>query len=156
MPRSATPRSVLSILKQQTTKALSSLQEEIVRREQELTALKAEAMRWMRALGASRRGTRATAAPLRGLRRKRARLDWNAVLAELTPTFTAKDVAQKTGKPMEQVYAGVSRWIKGKKVRKTKDGYQKIGRRNARGREKEEIAGEPTAVKKKSLMAADT
>jgi hypothetical protein len=152
MPRSATPQSVLAILKRQATKALSSLQQEIARQERELAALKAEAMRWMRALGASRGGTRATAAPLRELRRKRARLDWNAVLAELTPTFTAKDVAQKTGKPMEQVYAGVSRWIKGKKVRKTKDGYQKIGGKNARGREKEEVAKEPPAVKKKSLV----
>jgi hypothetical protein len=48
------------------------------------------------------------------------------VLAELTPTFTTKDVAQKTGKPMEQVYAGVSRWVKDKKVKKTKDGYQRL------------------------------
>jgi len=28
---------------------------------------------------------------------------------------------------MEQVYAGVSRWMKDKKIRKTKDGYQKLG-----------------------------
>lgn len=137
MPRRVTSQSVLSSLKQQATKALSSLQREIARREQELATLKAEALRWMRALGASRGGTRVAAVPVRGLGRKRARLDWNAVLAELAPTFTAKDVAQKTGKPLEQVYAGVARWIKGKKVRKIKDGYQKIGGRNARGREKE-------------------
>lgn len=154
MPRNATSQSVLSILKQQTTKALSSLQQEIARRERELTALKAEAMRWMRALGAARGGTRTTAAPARRLRGKQERLDWDAILTELTPTFTAKDVAQKTGKPMEQVYAGVSRWIKNKKVKKTKEGYQKLIGKNSSGREKEGGAGESAAVKKKSPAAA--
>ena len=47
-------------------------------------------------------------------------------MTKLPPTFTAKHVAQKTGKPMEQVYAGVSRWVKDKKVRRGKDGYQKV------------------------------
>ena len=126
MSQSATPRAVLSVLKQQTTKALSSLQQEIVRRERELAMLKAEAARWMRALGTSGRRAGGAIGSLQGRKGKRPRLDWNAVLAELTPTFTAKDVAQKTGKPMEQVYAGVSRWVKDKKIKKTKDGYQRL------------------------------
>jgi hypothetical protein len=56
----------------------------------------------------------------------RSRLDWQVVLSELPETFVPKDVAQKTGKPMEQVYAGLSRWAKEKKVRKGKNGYQKM------------------------------
>jgi hypothetical protein len=44
----------------------------------------------------------------------------------LPSRFTSKDIAQKSGKPMRQVYAYVSRWMKGKKVRRMKDGYQKV------------------------------
>jgi hypothetical protein len=128
MPRNITPHSVLSLLKQQTTKALTALQREIARREQELAILKAEAARWTQALGGMSRKKVGTAlTSLRGVSGKRSRLDWNAVLVELSPTFTAKEVAQKTGKPMEQVYAGVSRWMKDKKIKKAKDGYQKLG-----------------------------
>jgi len=59
--------------------------------------------------------------------RKRPRLDWDAVLARLPATFDAKEVKQRTGKPMEQVYAGVSRWVKDNKVRKhPQGGYQKV------------------------------
>jgi hypothetical protein len=49
------------------------------------------------------------------------------VLAGLPATFRSREVQQKTGKPMEQVYSGLSRWVKDKKVKKSPDGtYQKI------------------------------
>lgn len=157
MPRGATPQTVLSGLKQQASKALSSLQQEIARRERELTMLKAEAARWVRALGDS--GRRARGTSFRGMRREQSRIDWSQVLGELPANFTAKDIAQKTGKPMEQVYAGVSRWVKDKKIKKTKDGYQKLASGNStRSREKGESSEErkqgQAASRKKNLAAA--
>jgi hypothetical protein len=56
-------------------------------------------------------------------------LDWGAVLKELPARFTTRDVVEKTRKPQGQVYAGISRWMKGKQVRQIKDGYQKISAR---------------------------
>jgi len=57
---------------------------------------------------------------------RRHRLDWAAILKGLPPRFTTKDLAQKSGKPLAQVYACVSRWTKEKKVRRGKDGYEKV------------------------------
>ena len=37
-----------------------------------------------------------------------------------------KDLAQTTGKPIAHVYVYVSRWMKGKKIRKVEGGYQKV------------------------------
>ena len=59
-------------------------------------------------------------------RPKRRRLDWSTVFKALPARFTSKDLAQKSGKPLAQIYALVSRWMKDKKVRKVKDGYQKV------------------------------
>jgi hypothetical protein len=48
------------------------------------------------------------------------------VLAELPAAFAPRDVGQRTGKPMAQVYAGLSRWAKEKKVRRVRGGYRKV------------------------------
>ena len=125
MPRRKTPPSFLDTLKRQTAKVVDSLQQEITQRAKELAVLKEEATRWANIIGGQLHTVRTTASRRR-TRKKGARLDWNAVLAALPPTFTAKDVAQKTGKPMEQVYAGVSRWAKDKKIKKSKNGYRKV------------------------------
>jgi hypothetical protein len=110
-------------LRRQTTKALASLQKKIAQREKELEELKAEAARWESALGKE-----AKAASSLPSRRSQAakRLDWNAILKGLPATFTAKDLAQRAGKPVNRAYAPLSRWLKAKKVRKRKDGYQKV------------------------------
>jgi hypothetical protein len=114
---------LITNLRRQTTKALASLQKEITQREKELEELKAEAARWESALGKEAE----KAAPSLPSRQPQAakRLDWNAVLKELPTTFTAKDLAQRAGKPVNRTYGPLSRWLKAKKVRKRKDGYQK-------------------------------
>jgi hypothetical protein len=49
------------------------------------------------------------------------------VLAKLPASFNAKDVQRQTGKPIEQVYAGLSRWVKDKKAKRNSSGsYQKV------------------------------
>lgn len=130
MPRSAVSRTALTTLKKQATRVLASLRREIGQREKDLALLKQEAQRWQNAVS-GRPAARNGAVLGRG-ERVRSRLDWKAVLSELPDTFTPKDVAQKTGKPMEQVYAGLSRWAKDKKVRKGKSGYQKMPASSAR------------------------
>lgn len=119
------PRHALLALTQQATKALATLHQEIAQREQELTVLKGEAARWQGVVrGPARMASRAVTPPRVPLP-KRPRLDWDVVLAGLSASFTTREVQQKTGKPMEQVYAGLSRWVKDKKVKRVKDGYQK-------------------------------
>ena len=127
MPQHAA-RVVLAGFQRQASKTLATLQTEIAQREQELTALKTEASRWQSLLqgSAGRDGAAAARAPRKGPRRKQRRLDWNAIFKELPLQFTSKDLAQKSGKPLAQIYALVSRWGKEKKVRKVKDGYQKV------------------------------
>jgi hypothetical protein len=126
MPQRAA-RFVLAGFQRQASKTLATLQTEIAQREQELTALKTEASRWQTVLHGPARGNGA-AAPKPSRRRpsRRARLDWNAIFKELPARFTSKDLAQKSGKPLAHGYAFVSRWMKDKKVRKVKDGYQKV------------------------------
>jgi hypothetical protein len=132
MPRNAAPySSLLSTLKQQAKKALASLQKEITRRERELTALQEEVSRWKSVLSEQPRRGRVMTGP-RGRRKSRGtRLDWNIVLSKLPSSFSVKQVAEETGKPIQQAYAGVSRWVSDKKVKKGKDGYQKIGSTNS-------------------------
>lgn len=126
MPRSSAAGQLLNSLQKQGAKALASLQREITKREKELDVLKAAEARWKEVASVRLRAAHRTTLQTRA-RRKRPRLDWDAVLAGLSNTFTAKDVEQKTGKPMEQVYAGVARWVKDRKVRKNPaGGYQKI------------------------------
>ena len=123
MPRGV-KKSTLDTLKQQGVKILASLQREIDAKEKVLAGLKAESDRWRSALGASGRGSGVPAKKRR--RAKGKRVDWSATLLSLPATFSAKMVAETTGKPMEQVYAAVSRWGKEKKVKSGKDGYRKI------------------------------
>ena len=126
MPRTSGVRSLLTSIKQQTAKALAALQGEITRREQELAVLKAAEAQWKGVVGEQPRAATMAASSQAPMTRKRPRLDWDAVLARLPATFDAKEVKQRTGKPMEQVYAGVSRWVKDNKVKKhPQGGYQK-------------------------------
>lgn len=124
MPHKGTPASFLNTFKRQAAKAVVSLQQEITRRAKELATLKEEAARWTNILDGHSHTASVTASRRRP-GKKGSRLDWNAILADLPPTFTARDVAQKTGKPMEQVYAGVSRWAKNRKIKKGRNGYRK-------------------------------
>jgi hypothetical protein len=138
MPRNVTRRSILTALKQQATKALASLQREIARREKELEALNAEAARWSSVVGGQSQAASASSASYQAQAAKKPRLDWSAILIRLPETFKAQEVARRTGKPMDQVYAGVSRWIKEKKVRRGKDGYRKVSAvRPSRSQEKQ-------------------
>ena len=116
---------LLANLKRQGVKVLTALQQEIAKREKELAELKTTATRWGEMVGRQTRMTGAAPAPARGRRRRR-RLDWGAVLASLPTAFNVKEVQRQTGKPIEQVYAGLSRWVKDKKVKRTANGsYQK-------------------------------
>jgi len=119
MPRIKTSRSAFNTLKKQATKVLGSLRREIAQKEKELASLQQD----VRRLQAVVSGRTATA----GAGPARIRLDWDLVLKEMPDTFTSREVSVKTGKPMEQVYAGLNRWIKDRKVKKGKDGYQKMG-----------------------------
>jgi len=126
MPQKNTLQSLLTNLSRQGAKALTAMQGEIAKREKELEALKATEARWREIVGGKVRAM--SAAPLARMRtgRRKRRLDWNMILAGLPATFRSKEVQQKSGKPMEQVYAGLSRWVKDKKIKKSSDGsYQK-------------------------------
>ena len=125
MPRGV-KKSTLDTLKQQGVKILASLQREIDAKEKVLAGLKAESDRWRSALGASGRGSGSGVPAKKRRRAKGKRVDWSATFLSLPATFSAKMVAETTGKPMEQVYAAVSRWGKEKKVKSGKDGYRKI------------------------------
>jgi len=120
--------SVLTTFQRQASKTLETLQKAIAQREQELTALKTEASRWQTVLhGPARVDGAAAGTPHRTRPRpKQRRLDWNAIFKQLPARFTSKDLAQQSGKPLAQTYAYVSRWMKDKKVRKVKEGYQKV------------------------------
>jgi hypothetical protein len=132
MPRKTTPDSIVTTLKRQAAQAVVVLQQEITRRAKELDALKEEATQWLNISGPPASSRKAAPAQRHGKQKGR-RLDWNALLVEMPPTFTAKDVAQRTGKPLQQVYAAASRWFKDKKIKKTKDGYRKTAAGNAAG-----------------------
>jgi hypothetical protein len=126
MPQRAVRLSSLTNLQRQATAVLAAVTKEIQQREHELAALKAEAARWQSVLHEPTRGN-GPIAPAPGRRSgKRRRLDWTAILKELPARFTTKDIAQKTGKPIAQAYTYVSRWMKDQKVKRVKDGYQKV------------------------------
>jgi hypothetical protein len=118
MARTKTSRDAFNILKKQAGKILTSLRREIGQKEKELSALKQDVQRLQ--LVVNGRAAAVGGSP------SRVRLDWNMILKELPDTFSSKEVSQKSGKPMEQVYAGLNRWIKDRKVRKGKEGYQKV------------------------------
>jgi len=121
---------IITVFRRRTTKALASLQKEISRREEELEAMKAEAARWESVLGREVKADRTPASPGRAKPPRRGqkaqRLDWSTVLEELPKAFTTKEMAQRTGKTKDSVYAAIGRWVKAKKVRKAKEGYRKV------------------------------
>jgi hypothetical protein len=119
MARTKTSRDAFNILKKQAGKILTSLRREIGQKEKELSALKQDVQRLQLVVNGR-------AATVGGGGSSRVRLDWNMILKELPDTFSSKEVSLKSGKPMEQVYAGLNRWIKDRKVRKGKEGYQKV------------------------------
>jgi hypothetical protein len=126
MPQRTARRSLLTNLHHQAAAGLAAVTTEICRREQELAVLKAEAARWQRVPQEPAGGNGPAAPAPRRRAAKRRRLDWNAILKELPPRFTMKDIAQKSGKPIAQAYTYVSRWMKEKKVTRGKDGYAKV------------------------------
>jgi len=125
MPRGV-PRTTLDNLKSQGARILDALQREISTRERELAELKAEADRWQSVLNTTQYANTDNVPAKKGRRRRR-RIDWNATLEALPATFSAKTIEEVTGKPREQVYAAVSRWSKANKVKRGRDGYQKVG-----------------------------
>ena len=126
MPPRATRLPLLTNLRRQATTVLATVTKEIRQREQELAALKAEATRWQRVLREPAGGNGSTAPARRKRSAKRRRLDWSAILKELPTRFITTDIAQKTGGPVAHAYTSVSRWMKEKKVRRGKDGYEKV------------------------------
>lgn len=119
MPRMKSSRDAFNTLKKQASKILTSLRREVAKKEKELATLKQDVHRLQSVVSDRTVGI--------GGGSSRVRLDWNVILKELPDTFTSKEVSLKSGKPMEQVYAGLNRWIKDRKVRKGKEGYQKVG-----------------------------
>ena len=126
MPQRAAHHPLLTGLEREATKALATLRQEIVQREQELATLKAEAARWQSVMQEPPTGVGPAVTRGRVTPSKQPQLDWSAILKGLPNRFTAQDVAQKASKPIEQVYVHVSRWMKDKKVRKVEGGYQKV------------------------------
>src|SRR5437867_917237 len=126
MPEKVSLPPLLAALNKQAAEALASLRKEITERQRELERLKAEAARWKNVVGEEIRRPRAGVPTAPARADKGPRLDWSAVLKELPARFALKDVAQKTERPMQHVYVAVARWMKDKKIRKSKDGYQKI------------------------------
>jgi hypothetical protein len=119
MLRKAYLRSLLSPLNRQVTNTVAALRQESARRKKEIVDLKAEMARWQKVMNGRIVASRLQTA-------KRPRLDWDALLRELPARFTTKEVATKAGKPLPQVYAGVYRWVKDKKITKDKAGYRKL------------------------------
>ena len=119
---------MLTRFQREVTSALAALHTEITQHEQELATLKEEAVRWQRVLREPSKRNGSAAPPLRLRPAKRPRLDWSVVYKALPPRFTTKDVAQKAGKPLVQVYTHLSGWRKDKLVRRVQDGYQKISK----------------------------
>lgn len=128
MPQHTVHHPLLTTLTQQATKALTALYKEITQRERELAALKVEAARWQSVMRGPARKVGSAFPPSRIPLSRRPRLDWGAVLKELPTRFTTQEVVQKAGKPIEQVYVHVWRWMKDKKVRKVEGGYQKVSK----------------------------
>ena len=126
MPQRTARLPLLTTLQRQASTALASVAKEIRQREHELATLKAEAARWQNLLREPTGENGLAASARRKRSAKQRRLDWSAILKGLPARFTTKDIAQKSGKPIAQVYAYVSRWTKDKKVRRGKEGYEKV------------------------------
>ena len=128
MLQCASRHPLFASLQREAAKALAALHQEIAQHEQELAMLKAEAARWKSAVRGAARRVSLAAAPLQASPFRQSQVDWSIVLTELPAWFTTKDVAQQAGKPIAQIYVHLSRWMKDKKVRRVKDGYQRTSR----------------------------
>ncbi|SRR5712692_1985791 len=126
MPPRAARHPLLTSLQREATKALATLRHEITQRERELAVLKTEAARWQSVRRGPAKGVGPAVTPPRVPPPKKPQLDWSAILKKLPARFTTKEVAQEAGKPLAQIYTHLSRWMKDKKVRRVKDGYQKV------------------------------
>ena len=126
MPKRTSRPPLLTTLHREAAQTLAVLHKEISRREHELAVLKTTATRWQAVLQAPAGKAPPTASLARDRSAKRSRLDWSAVFHDLPPRFTTQAVAQKAGKPLAQVYTHLSGWMKAKKLRRVKDGYQKV------------------------------
>lgn len=58
--------------------------------------------------------------------KQRRRVDWKKLYEDLPIRFSATMLVERSGKPIEQVYAAVSRWKGEGLISKTDDGYRKI------------------------------
>lgn len=58
--------------------------------------------------------------------KRRRRVDWKKLYEDLPLRFSATILVERSGKPVEQVYAAVSRWKGEGLISKTDDGYRKI------------------------------
>ena len=126
MPQPVTRLPLLTTLRRQATTALATVTTEIQQREHELATRKAEAVRWQSLLRELAAGKGPTAPPPRKRSATRRRLDWRTIFKQLPPRFTTTEIAQKSGKPVAQVYTSVSRWMKEKRVRRGQDGNEKV------------------------------
>jgi hypothetical protein len=112
----------LTALKKQAAQTLGSLQKEIARREKELSALQNEAAVCQQLLHG--RVSKSSAKGSLGGSGKR--IDWRSVLADLPKQFTAKDVIDKVNKPAAGIYTQLYQMTKANRLRRTKDGYEKV------------------------------
>jgi len=126
MPQRTAQLTSLMSFQRQATRAVATLATEIRQREKELAVLKAQAARWQRLLQVPAPGRRPAGSSPQGRPSQRLRVDWSAVLQALPNRFTTKELAQKPSKPVAHVYVHLSRWMKEKKIRRVKDGYQKV------------------------------
>lgn len=112
----------LTALKKQAAQTLRALQKEILRREKELSSLQNEAAACQQLLHG--KAFKASAKETSGGIGKR--IDWGSVLADLPKQFTAKDVIGKVNKPAAGIYTQLYQMTKANRLKRTKNGYEKI------------------------------
>jgi septal ring factor EnvC (AmiA/AmiB activator) len=108
---------------EQAVKASRQIRAEIRTREQELDQLRKQEQQISGLIG-----------PVRGAARKRAagrRINWRTVLEQLPKEFKASDVRKVRGlrgKASSEIFAGITRWIEAKAVKRKERGiYQRVG-----------------------------
>ena len=106
-------------LKKQAAQTLGSLERQIAKLEQDLSALNEEADLCRQVLGKPTRKAFA-----KGSSGKR--VNWKEVLGSLPKQFTAKDVMAKINKPPAAVYTQLYQMAKAGRLKRTKSGYEKV------------------------------
>lgn len=111
-------------LRSEAVKALQGIQREIRRRETELSELRQQEQKIQSVMGRPAK----EAVPKGG---PRSRIDWRAVLSRLPKQFTAADVRKVrglAGKHSREIFAGITRWIDAKLVKRKERGvYERVG-----------------------------